>query len=139
MYQHNEQARAALKYSPKKPTRQNAKHQADERRKRHNKKRKHHTRDETDTTTMANRIWSIEAAVAKLRARSVRTLHDPTPTWDGTPGSRKVRTDLAIRMVLITTFPKDAGGKPSNHSRRSYGSDSKTPFPYLANDPVEPI
>ena len=41
--QHNEQARAALKYSSKKPTRRNAKHQADERRKRHNKKRKQHT------------------------------------------------------------------------------------------------
>ena len=48
-----------------------------------------------------------------LRARPVRTMHDPTPTWGGTPGSRKVRTDLAIRIVLITTFSKDAGDKSS--------------------------
>ena len=47
------------------------------RRKRHNKKRKQHTRDETDTTTIESRMWSIQAAVAYLRARSVRTLRDP--------------------------------------------------------------
>ena len=47
------------------------------RRKRHNKKRKQDTRDETDTTTIESRMWSIQAAVAYLRARSVRTLRDP--------------------------------------------------------------
>ena len=47
------------------------------RRKRHNKKRKQHTRDESGTTTIENRMWSIQAAVAYLRARSVRTLRDP--------------------------------------------------------------
>ena len=52
VYQHNEQARAALKYSSKKPTRRDARHQADETRKRRNKKRKQHPRDETDTTTI---------------------------------------------------------------------------------------
>ena len=66
-----------------------------------------------------NRIWSIEAAVAKLRARSVRTLRDPTPTWGGTPGSRKVRSDLAIRMVLITTFSKGAIPLPCERSCRT--------------------
>jgi hypothetical protein len=77
--QRNEQARAALKYSSKKPTRRDARHQADETRKRHNHdmKRKQHTRDETDTTTIESRMWSIQAAVAYLRARSVRTLRDP--------------------------------------------------------------
>ena len=87
LYQHNEQARAALKYSSKKPTRRNAKHQADERRKRHNKKRKQHTRDETDTTTMENRISGFgqlrRLTVANIRARSVRTLRDPALTWGG--------------------------------------------------------
>ena len=84
--QHNEQARAALKYSTKKTTRRDARHQADETRKRHNEKTKQHTRDETDTTTMENRIWSIEAAVANLRARSVRTLRDPALIRGGAPG-----------------------------------------------------
>ncbi len=79
LYQHNEQARAALKYSSKKPTRRDARHQADETRKRHNHdmKRKQHTRDETDTTTIESRMWSIQAAVAYPRARSARTLRDP--------------------------------------------------------------
>ena len=49
------------------------------------------------------------------------------------PESSEGATDSHLRMVLITTFSKDAGGKPPNHSRKSYGSESKTPFPYLAN------
>ena len=32
---------------------------------------------------MENMIWPIEAAVAKLRARSVWTLRDPALTWGG--------------------------------------------------------
>ena len=47
------------------------------RRKRHNKKRKQDTRDETDTTTIQSRMLPIQATVAYLRARSVRTLRDP--------------------------------------------------------------
>ena len=43
------------------------------RRKRHNKKRKQDTRDETDTTTIQSRMLPIQATVAYLRARSVRT------------------------------------------------------------------
>ena len=38
-----------------------------------------HACDESDTTTIESRNWSIQAAVAYLRARSVRTLHLARP------------------------------------------------------------
>ena len=122
--QHNEQARAALKYSSKKPTRRDARHQADETRKRHNEKTKQHTRDETDTTTRESSC-EVSSDLARpgshLGRQSPRaaTLRDPTPTWSGTPGSRKVRTDLAIRIVHITTFSKDIIPLPCERSCRT--------------------
>ncbi len=45
---------------------------------------------------------------------------------------------LAIRMVLITTFSKDADDKSSIIRDIRTVQTKKTPFPYLANDPEEP-
>jgi hypothetical protein len=53
-YQHNEQARAALSYSSKKPTRRDARHQADGR-KHHNQKSKHHPETAREHGDLANR------------------------------------------------------------------------------------
>ena len=64
------------------------------RRKRHNKKRKQDTRDETDTTTIQSRMLPIKATVAYLRARSVRTLRDPANLR-----ARSVRTQAAVVIL----------------------------------------
>ena len=106
-------------YPSKKPTRRDARHQADETRKRHinDMKRKQHTRDETDTTTIESRMWSIQAAVAYLRARSVRTLRDPANlrarsvrTWERCTWSSSTITkasnsrDKRIHLVAGSTI-----------------------------------
>ena len=74
-------------------------------------KRKQHTRDETDTTTIESRMWSIQAAVAYPRARSARTLRDPANlrarsvrAWKRCPlsSSKITKASNSSGRVLVT-------------------------------------
>ena len=149
-YQHNEQARAALLYSSRKPTRRNAKHQADGSRKRHNKEKVTHMRRNRHDHKGKHDfwIWPIEAAdcgesscevssdLARPGSHLGRQRRQLTSSCYS--GSWKQFLLLAIRMVPIATIFKGRRWQIVNHSRQPNGSDSKTPFPCLANDPAEP-
>jgi hypothetical protein len=95
------------------------------RRKRHNKKRKQHTHDETDTTTIESRMWSIQAAVAYLRARSVRTLRDPA-TSSCEVSSHLEKMHLVIEhnhqsFEQLGTSSRDIGSRKSEASSSCRG------------------
>ena len=88
------------------------------RRKRHNKKRKQDTRDETDTTTIQSRMLPIQATVAYLRARSVRTLRDPANlrarsvrtwkrcTWSSSTITKASNSSGRVLVTLVLVNPK---------------------------------
>ena len=127
------------------------------RRKRHNKKRKQHTRDETDTTTIQSRMLPIQATVAYLRARSVRTLRDPANlrarsvrtwercTWSSSTitkasNSRDKRIHLVAGSTIISSlWNRDVRGQSSTIITSDRLSSPTPSFVVLSSQRLHPL